>query len=141
MFDIPFSYGRTLIVCKYLFQGKRKYSTCDLKCTYCIFTLWSRFITVTSITAIQCSIIPYQKTIEMVGEIALLNTRLLLDKPIVHSNNWNNTYESIDETMIFSKYLNIWNWKSSRYCLRCLADKVRTFLLVCKDWFLGTLYQ
>ncbi len=48
MFDIvdtPFSYGRELIVCSSLqvfFHSKRKYSACDLKCRYCVFTLWGR---------------------------------------------------------------------------------------------------
>ncbi len=47
MFDIintPFIYGRGLIMLITLgiFQGKRKYSACDLKCRYCVFTLWGR---------------------------------------------------------------------------------------------------
>ncbi len=25
-----------------IFHGKREYSPCDLKCTYCVFTLWGR---------------------------------------------------------------------------------------------------
>ncbi len=48
LFDIiytPFSYGRGLIVCLSLqkfSQDKRKCSECDLKCRYCVFTLWGR---------------------------------------------------------------------------------------------------
>ncbi len=26
-----------------IFQGKRKYSMCDLRCRYCILTLWGRY--------------------------------------------------------------------------------------------------
>ncbi len=48
MFDMvntAFSYGRGLIVCSSalgIFEDKGKYSACDLKCRYCIFTLWGQ---------------------------------------------------------------------------------------------------
>ncbi len=35
--------GRLLITSG-IFLGKRKYSACDLKCTYCVFTLWGRVV-------------------------------------------------------------------------------------------------
>ncbi len=31
-----------LLISSGIFQGKRKYFVCNLKCTYCIFTLWDR---------------------------------------------------------------------------------------------------
>ncbi len=43
MADTAFSYGRGLIVLLItsgVFQDERKYSGCDLKCRYCVFTLW-----------------------------------------------------------------------------------------------------
>ena len=43
--DTSFSYGRVLIVCclsLQQFEGKGKYSACDLQCRYCVFTLWGR---------------------------------------------------------------------------------------------------
>ena len=51
MFDVvdtPFSYGRGLIVLLIssgIFQDKRNYSACNLKCRYCIFTLLGRYVT------------------------------------------------------------------------------------------------
>ena len=39
--DTPLSYGRGLIVFRN-FQDKGKYSACDLKCRYCVFTLWGK---------------------------------------------------------------------------------------------------
>ncbi len=47
MFDIvdtPFSYGRVidcLLITSGIFQDKR-YSACDLKCRYCVFTFGGR---------------------------------------------------------------------------------------------------
>ena len=45
MFDIvvtPFGYGRGFIVLitSVILQDNRKYSACDLKCRYSVFTLW-----------------------------------------------------------------------------------------------------
>ena len=45
--DIPFSYGRGLIIRSAkseIFKDKRKYCLCDLKCRYCVFTLWGRSV-------------------------------------------------------------------------------------------------
>ncbi len=41
-----FSYGRVdrMLITAGIFQGKRKYSVCDQKCRYCVFTLWSRIV-------------------------------------------------------------------------------------------------
>ncbi len=33
-----------LLITSGIFQDKRKYSACDLKCRYCVFTLWGRDI-------------------------------------------------------------------------------------------------
>ncbi len=43
--DTSFTYAISidhLQISEWIFQGKRKYSAFDLKCTYCIFTLWGR---------------------------------------------------------------------------------------------------
>ena len=45
MVDASFSYRRVLIVCYFLqefFTANKKYSACDLKCTYRVFTMWGR---------------------------------------------------------------------------------------------------
>ncbi len=47
--DTPFGYGRGLIVCssfQEISQDKGKYSACDRKCRYCVFTLWGRTVVV-----------------------------------------------------------------------------------------------
>ncbi len=42
--DTPFHYerGDRLLITSGNFQDKSKHSKCDLKCRYCIFTLWGR---------------------------------------------------------------------------------------------------
>ena len=38
-----------LLITSGIFQDKRKYSACDLKCRYCVFTLWDRLTNVQSL--------------------------------------------------------------------------------------------
>ncbi len=47
MVDTSLNYGRGLIrllITSGIFQDKRKYSVCDLRSRYCVFTLWGRTV-------------------------------------------------------------------------------------------------